>query len=120
MEGVNKVDQVGVVDMLEDNFFSPCVLELIFFNYIIFENGFHGVEFFGSFLFNEQNCSKSSFSQDYFRNEVIECNLFFKIPREECSSGFPDDFLFFFLALQIFLVRLVIMKDVFSLNVLGS
>jgi hypothetical protein len=91
------------------------MLDLIFFDDIIFVDGFHGKDLFGFFSFDKKDSSKGTSSKDDFGGEIIEGDLLFKVlSREEGFSGSSDHFPFLFFALKILLISGIIMRDIFA------
>ncbi len=74
------------------------MFDLIFFDDIVFVDGFHGEDFFGFFPFNKEDGSEGASSENYFGGEVIESDLLFEVFFGEEGFGGPSDhfpFLFF-------------------------
>jgi len=85
-----------MIYMFQNHFLCFSVLQLIFFNDIIFSDSFHGKPFARSFLFNKHNFSKSSSSQNFKNCEVIYSDLFFSlISSPECFRFLLCILLFF-------------------------
>ena len=121
LEGIGEANQEGVVDVLENHFFSLSMLDLVLLDNVVLVDRLHCKQLFGVFFLHKQHCSESAFTQHYFGCEVIDSDLFLEIVASvQSACGFSYHLSFLFLALQVLHVGFIIMHHELSFHLLWT
>lgn len=97
------------------------MFDLIFFDDIVFVDGFHGKDFFGFFSLDKEDGSKGSSSEYNFRGKVIKSDFLFEIFFGEQGFGSPPNhFPFLLFSFQILFITDIIMHHIITLNLFGA
>jgi hypothetical protein len=107
--------------MLQDHFLGFGMFDLILFDDIVLVDRLHGKDFFGFLSLNKKNSSKGAPTEYNLGRKVIKRDFLLEIfLRKERFSGPPYHFLFLFLALQILLIRQIIVHHIIALHLFGA
>ena len=100
LEGVDQVDQVGVVDVLEDHLLGPGVLELVLLDDVLLADALHGQDLLGVLLLDQHDLAEGSAAEHLEHREVVEHDLFVLLARVERGGLALELLLLALLALQ--------------------
>lgn len=90
--------------MLQNNFLSLRVLQLIFLYDILLRYRLHCKQILGSFLFHQQHSPESSLAQHDLGDKIVDCDFLLEIFGKQSFGRFPYDLFFLLLLHNILLV----------------